>query len=220
MSLRNFLEFRTACPICGNPKLSVYFSSKKKQEHIFEQDSYIVKIPLYGINHRRHYDVGYTFSLKDDSFWIDFYTKDNVKMGESFPKFLLNKFKELDSNLKFHIFYKVCNKCFRYNYSCSSVTLNLENGKVCGSFDVVNEYLGLSQKNNDTYKVFRVINSFTRNETFIEYARAPNLESLQTLDDNYMPTEDPPFSTMNLPLLPFRSEEETVNRLNKLIIFS
>ena len=218
MSLRKFLEYRVKRPLCNNP-LSLFLSSKKQQKHIYEKNSLIIKFPMYNTNHSHYYDVAYSFNLDSNSFWIDFYTKDNIKMEESLPIFLFKKFKGLDANIKIYKFYNVCEKCDRYNYCSNNFSLNLTQGKIDCDIILSSEYLGLSQKSGEYYKLFRIINSFNVSNSIIEYGRGKSFESL-LMNGAWIDCSDITYTMLKLPLINFSTEEEIINRLNKLILFS
>lgn len=220
MSLKKFLEYRNDCPVCAAPNLSTFFVSKKKQEHIIGEDTYTVKTPLYSSNHRRHYDVGYVFNLHDDTFWIDFYSKYDVKIEEAVPKFLTKKFRDYDDNIKFYKFYKVCLNCKKYNYISNSFSLNLKDSRIFPFLEVFSEYFGLSQKMEEGYKLIRVLNCYPTNKTCINFCYGVTTDRLKIGNNQYFSLSDLSFNTLTIPLLNFSSEDKMIERINKLVVFS
>lgn len=221
MSLKEFLEFRKECPICNNPNLSTYFTSKKNQEHLLDSDCYTIKMPLLDLSHQRQGDICYSFSLNDDTFWIDFCDKQGNEMRDHCPNSFLKRFIKLSSNMRIQYFYKLCDSCKRYNYISSSFVFDLKSGTTTAKFkeaiEIDTEYLGLFQKRENDYKLFRIINYFDKCKSSVEYGFDDKLDSLST--DSAIPNE-PNFYTLEMPMISFTSEEKMIDRLSKLIVFS
>ncbi len=220
MSLKEFLEFRKKCPICDSPNLSVHFISKKKQEHSSDNISYTVKMPLLDLSHQRQGDISYSFSLIDNAFHIDFHDIQGNKMQNFCPTSFLKKFIKLNSNIKTQYFYKLCGSCKRYNYISNPFRFDLKLATVnnsLGKIGVDTEYLGLLQKRENDYKLFRVVNYFNFQKSVIEYGYDDKINSLYTEMDA---SEEPLFSNFEIPLINFVSEEKMIDRLSRLIVFS
>lgn len=165
--------------------------------------------------HQIDYKVGYSFGLTDNSWYVEFYNKDDVRFEIDSPKFLRDRFKELDSNLGAYKFYRHCGQCRRYNYSTNSFALNYEKGainKLCMNM----EYVGLSIPSDDGYKVYRLLNDYMSNRSTLMFGRSKSEDLI---------TYSPIASTNNLEVLQtsiikFSSAAETVDRLGKIILFS
>lgn len=220
MSLKEFLEFRKECPICNNPNLSVYFTSKKNQEHFLENASYTVKIPLLDLNHQRAGNVCYSFALDSNAFWIDFCDKHGNKMDNSCHISFLKKFLKLNKNMMLQRFYKICGSCKRYNYISSYFQFDLKSGTLNGLEGNDTEYFGLIQKRENDYKLFRIINYFDTQRSTIEYGFDYKINSLYADSESDNSWDEPVFYALEMPLINFTSEERIIERLNKLIIFS
>lgn len=220
MSLKEFLEFRKECPICDNPNLSVYFTSKKNQEHFLENTSYTVKIPLLDLSHQRVGDVCYSFALDSNAFWIDFCDKQGNKMDNFCPTSFSKKFLKLNKNMVLQYFYKICSSCKRYNYISRSFQFDLKSGTLNGLVGSDTEYFGLIQKQENDYKLFRIINYLGTQRSTIEYGFDNKINSLYADSEIDNSWDEPVFYTLEMPLINFTSEEKMIERLNKLIIFS
>ena len=94
MNLKEFLARHSGCPVCNYPHLTTDFFSNRKQSISYEEDSVKVILELRSIDKMSaSYKVGFYFSLKDNSFRVEFYTKyDEAKFEKSIPLSLINNF--------------------------------------------------------------------------------------------------------------------------------
>lgn len=215
MNLQEFIGYREKCPICDN-KLITCFHSQKKQYLRFEENRLLVVFWMNALKkHQIDYKVGYSFGLTDNSWYAEFFNKDDVRFENDSPQFLRDRFKELDKNLGGYKFYRHCTLCQRYNYSTNTFQLDYQTAtvkKLCLNM----EFIGLIAPIDDGFKVYRLLNDYMSNRSTLLFGKviaeqttyfdpagsAHGLQSLQT------------------PLIKFTTPIETVDKLNKIILFS
>lgn len=232
MNLQEWLNSRKNCPLCEAP-LTTYLHSTKKQSIKWESGRMVVVFPLHRKGQIGGYDykVGYSFDLTNNNFSIEFYDKDGLRIEKAIAPHLMDKFKALDKNLKTYRFYRKCNGCQKYHYSSGVFRLDLKTATLRfrdGLF-VSSEYFGLIQAmergSKTPYRIYRVLNIYdpgpditkqhTNYGTHLTYwnAATPN----GVLSDQTIPNEA---AYLNLPLIPFVSSDDTLERIKKLLVFS
>ncbi len=216
MNLEEFLAYRECCPVCTS-RLVTCFHSEKKQSIRFEDNRLLITFPLNALKkHQIDYKVGYSFGLTDNSWYVEFYNKDNVRFEIDSPQFLRDRFKELDSNLGSYKFYRHCAACRRYNYSTNSFALNYEKGvinKLCMNM----EYIGLSIPFDKGFKIYKLLNDYMSNKTKLLYGKSADEEP--TTYDASNSTKFMELLEMNS-VVKLSSSQEVAERIDKLIVFS
>lgn len=215
MNLQEFIAYREKCPICEN-KLITNLHSQKRQTIRFEDNRLLVVFRLDALKkHQIDYKVGYSFSLEDNSWYVEFFNQDDKRFETDSPLFLRDRFKELDKNLGGYKFYRHCTWCKRYNYSTNTFYLNYKTGmvdKMCMNM----EYVGLSTPVDKGYKIYRLLNDYMSSKTTLMYGKQRNEESTKydfSVGVKFL-------DILETPVIKFTSAQETVDRLGKLIIFS
>lgn len=168
MNLQEFLAFKQDCPFC-NKTLSFCFHSQKQQTIRYEENRLIVLFRLDGLKkHQIDYKVGYSFGLLDNSWRVEFYTQDEKRFENDSPKFLRDRFIELDSNLRStYRFYKHCKICCRYNYSSNLFMFDMKEPNI-GALSISSEYYGLSQPLVNCHRIIKVnINHLHKNTSLL-----------------------------------------------------
>ena len=168
------------------------------------------------------YKVGYSFGLDKDDFCIEFYDKNSFRLEKETPTFLIKRFKELNKNLKELKFYRHCNGCNRYNYTSKSFYLKFDTAAILPGYEVRSEYFGLIQNfggaKDDRFRVYRLLNFYYDDkgeESHLDYWITNNVYDARS------DAPKPNTSTyLQLPLIRFVSQEETLERIKKLITFS
>lgn len=228
MNLQEWLNYQKNCRLCQAP-LTTYLHSTKMQRIKWEEDRMVVIFDLRSIDRRiatkmnSDYKVGYSFHLTENKFCIEFYTKELIRIDNDTPFFLMDNFKKLNNNLKNYKFYRLCNSCKRYHYSSSTFTPNLKNASLYfkEDFIVSSEYFGLiqamEQGSKTTFRIYRLLNSFSKKEyvSYLTYWSSDDPHG--TLYDWNVPHE---VKCLDLPLIPFVSPDDTLDRIKKLIVFS
>lgn len=215
MNINQFLSYRDHCPLCGN-KLNIIFHSHKSQKIRFEEDRLNVLFNLDGLK-KKHmdYKVGYSFSLEDNSFRIEFYTKDERRFDIDSPLFLINRFKELNNNLKGYHIYKHCLMCWCYWYGSEYLNLDFSKAEV-EDFLIEKEYFGLTAPADDnSIKVFKLMNYYNTNKSAISCFIG--FSAREAISDYSIPANASQFT---LPLIRFVSKEETMDKIKKILLFS
>ena len=94
-NVKDWFDYRRNCPLCENV-LITYLHSDRRQSIRFEDNRLVVIFPLDAIKGKKNqalYKVGYSFSLTDDTFCIEFYDKNNFRIDNEIPNFLPNRFR-------------------------------------------------------------------------------------------------------------------------------
>jgi hypothetical protein len=215
MILADLLKRNISCPICHYEHLTTDFFSKRRQSVSYEEDDIKVVLDLRSIDRMgTDYKVGYFFSLADNSFRVEFYTKHKApQFDESVPLYLINNFNEFAKNVKVIKFSRKCTSCHRFSTGTSSSILDYKNGKI-SDIDILCECYGFITQTKTDYKVVVLCNLFDKQKSKIYYWR----QDTPSISYEYAYPEG--CSELELPLIPFVSEEETRNRLNGLLLFA
>lgn len=226
MNLKEFFEYRQTCPICKDV-LVTSFHSQKKQSIRYEDDRFVVLFRMDSLKKKGiNYKVGYSFGLEDHSWYVEFYTQDDKRFENDSPNFLRERFKELDKNLGQYKFYRHCTGCCCYNYSSNDFYLDYDLGSI-NDLIVNVEYIGMLQPIETGFKVYKLLNDYGGSKSTIVFGKHPS-ENIARSDAgvvNKKPHMSNYYSSFNLdmiqvPLIKFSSQEETMERIRKLLIFS
>jgi len=226
MNLREFFEYRKTCPICDDVLVTSFYS-QKKQSIIYEDNRFVVIFKLYALKKNQiNYNVGYSFGLDDNSWYVEFYHQDKKRFENDSPNFLRDRFKTLDKNLGKYKFYRHCTSCCCYNYSSQNFNLNYKLGLIEDL--IVNvEYIGMLQPIESGYKVYKLFNDYSEDKSIILFGKHSSKDiarsdigvlNKSSFSQNF-------YSNFNLnliqtSLIKFSSNEETMERISKLLVFS
>jgi hypothetical protein len=223
MNLRDFLNYRTSCPLCKGG-LTTILHSHKRQSIRLEDNRLLIIYALDGLKRNQaNYKVGYSFGMYDNSWYAEFYNKDGKRFENDAPDFLRVRFKELDKNLGSE--YKFCRycDCRRYNYISNIFKLDYKLANI-GDLSIHKEYFGMAQKLLDgNYKIYKLLNNYLESKSYLVFG-----QDLSDISAGYDWTMDPRFSSLSkhnldqiqTSLIKFTNKEEIVDRLSKLIVFS
>jgi hypothetical protein len=218
MNLQEFLDYRRTCPLCGND-LSITFHSLRKQTIRIEEGRLLIVFRLDAIKKKQiDYKVGYSFGYNDNSCYVEFYTKDDKRFDNDAPMFLINRFKELDKNLLSYKFYRHCARCCCYNYCSNGFHLYFKEATT-GDLRIDSEYIGMHVKlGADDYKIYKLFNSYMESRSTLSVGKSNSI--LVARDDWGM--HPSMWSTENIEtsLIKFVNKEETIDRIQKLLVFS
>lgn len=217
VNLQEWIHYRHNCPLCQGI-LSTYLHSTKKQGIKIEDGRLVIKFPMYEENKRAKYNVGYSFDLFKNSFYIDFYDNLDTRSEKEIPLFLMDKFRKFDTNLGYYSFYRRCGTCERYYYTSTDFKLNFKEATLSAEPDVSTEYFGFIQplkgSNEKSYRIFRLLNFCPQDKCSLTYWLSDGPDGIHpnTMAPNHA-------EHIYLPLIHFVSLEETLNRLKKLLVF-
>ena len=219
MNLQGFLDYRNKCPLC-DADLVTSFHSNKKQSVKWEDNRMLVIFRLDALKKKQiDYKVGYSFGLKDNSWYVEFYTKDDKKFENDSPDFLRARFKELDKNLGTYRFYRHCAKCVCYNYMSNTFILDYKG--TTGDLTINLEYIGMHRQLEDRYRLFKLSNDYILSKSTIVFGKT---ETLMVARDDFgmhtMKTQGDWLDEIQTSLIKFTTKEETMDRIQKLIVFS
>jgi hypothetical protein len=218
MNLREFLAFRSHCPLC-NSELRTFFHSTRRQKSQLIDGRLIFFFDLSSLNKMySNYKVAFSFSLDDDSWLIDFVmltsSKDNKTLTQ-IPEWLITGFKVFDENLKKYVFQRRCNniKCQRYNYTSNEFKLPFKQSKMI-DLQICQEYFGLVRQFKDEYKIYKLLNRYDIGESILSFCK--DKANVWARDDHSYSM----LQAIKLPLIKFSSIEETIDKLETVILFS
>lgn len=213
MNLKEFINYRFKCPLCDSP-LAMSFHSKKWQNMKYEGDRMNIMFRMDKMNRsRKPYKIIYSFALNDNSFYIDFLSKEEQPFENEAPKHLMVRFRELDKNLKSYRFYKDCASCGCYMYSSNRFNLDFKKAVVHDLY-IQDEYFGLSTPTTNGYRVFKLTNNYALNQSTLIYGT--EVSDVWKRSDSNCHDMD----MLRLSLLKFSSKDEMIDRLKKLLVFS
>ena len=218
MNLREFLDYRKTCPLCGD-NLGIVFHSKKQQHSRIEENRLLIVFRLDALK-KKHidYKVGYSFGYNDNSWYAEFYTKDDRRFDNDAPDFLMKRFRELDKNLLSYKFFRHCGRCCCYNYCSNNFHLNFKEAST-GSLTVETEYFGMSFKLDiDQYKIYKLINNYVDGKSKLQVGKHHSI--IVARDDWGMDPYYVSDGVIDTSLIKFTTKEETIDRIQKLLVFS
>jgi hypothetical protein len=185
----------------------------------------IVVFPLLSMNKKqcKDYNIGYSFGLDDNSFFIEFYSDDKKKFEDHIPIHLIDKFKAFNKSLKGYHFYRPCQSCKSYYYASNEFDLDLKNCNISceEEFGVAEEYFGfvqtISLDNEKPYRIYKLLNKYLPSENC---SHLTFLDSMSPYDAHANWTLPLDARSAELSLIPFVNCEETLNRIKNLVVFS
>jgi hypothetical protein len=217
MNVSEFLKERESCPICDYQCLVTYFQAIASISVRREEDS-LVAIknlnPLVKGKDPHYYKAGYYFSLIDNSFAIEFFTKKGERFVDQTHLHLIEKFKSFSENIhNKYYFTRECPSC--RNYLCTTKDFSLDFKACTLDIELGTEIFGFVTKTNEDYKTVVLSNNYRMNSSKIFYWRGDREETVYHL--RYPSAK---VTNFTLPLIPFVSREKTNNRINTLLLFS
>jgi len=182
----------------------------------------IMIFPLSPLDKRKskEYKVGYSFDLNKNDFYIEFYTKELVRIYDSISMYLMSSFKSLHDNLHEFCFFKECDNCSRYTYSSNKFNLDLKSCSMSSDRElfILHEYFGLVELNDKDMdrelRIYKLHNYYDENRS-----RLSCFDSDYEIDANYSIYASYE-KWMDLPTIQFTDYKKMLDRLNKLMVFS
>lgn len=223
MNLQEFIDYRLLCPMC-NSRLSTGFVSKRRQNIRLEENNMTVYFPLEGINvGQKDYKVSYSFGLKDQSICVEFYTLQGDKFYNVSHMFLIDRFKQLHTNLKLYKFYRGCTVCHQYSYGSQNFDIDLSEATY-GDLKVWSEELTVTQQDQsgkERHRNYKLTNIYGEDKSYLYFWKS----NWQNFDLNYLPPSSAsylilPIVPLNLVLGVKEFEDKLLEKLNTIITFS
>lgn len=217
MNVGEFLKKRSSCPICDYQSLVTYFRASASISIRYEGD-YLVALknlnPLIKGKDPHYYKAGYYFSLIDNSFCIEFFTKKGERFVDQTHFHLIEKFKNFNDHIRnTYSFTRECASC--RNYLCTTQDFALDFKTSTANIELGTETFGFITKTNVDYKTVILSNNYRMNASKIFYWRGDREETMYHLS---YPSAN--VTEIKLPIIPFVSREKTNDRLNTLLLFS
>lgn len=218
MNLREFINFRKDCPMCGTG-LVTKFDAGRKSKSKLENDRFIAVLVMRGMRScEPDYEVGYSFGMNDNSLAIEFYNEWDMRNHAS--TYMCKLFKQFHNNMKGirWTFTRTCTFCNKYEISTKPIEMDLKKATIT-SLEVRDEtFVWAFPAEEGQHKYVLLENH--RNDCDTEFIS----ELCWWRSDSDYRVEHPvPHSysiKKDLPLIPFISKEETGKRVNNLLIFS
>lgn len=226
MNLSEFLEYRSSCPMCGD-KLTTFLHSQKQQSVKYEEDRLVFQFRMDGLRKQdAHYKVGYSFGMKDNSWYMEAYQYD-MRIDNYITTRIMERFKELDKNLGAYAFYRRCTapKCYCYNYVSNRFHLSYATGQIINLTDrgpvlrVRTEYIGMVTPLDKGFTIYKLLNDYGGNRSNLVYGRHQDKHLARSdWGQNNPPIQDMDF--LQTSIIKFSSKDETMDRIHKLLVFS
>jgi hypothetical protein len=217
MNLKDFLNHKDNCPICGK-QLKLMFHSDRRQKINYIDDRVAITFSMGSplSKNEKVYDIIFFIDPISGSFFIDFFSV-NGKKFENVPIPLIRKFLTFNKNLGAYAFYKYCaDEC--YTYSSDYFDLDLKKSKI-PDLTIQKEFFVLSREILDGYRTFKLVNNYHSNKSILSIHKM--IKDLSVTNDNVVEYYDEFKSEVLITnLIKFISKEDTIERLNKLLVFS
>lgn len=218
MNLTEFINYRSHCPCCKTG-LATGFVSDRRQIVRHENDRLVIHFPLDSLKTgQRDYRVAYSFSKVDNSFSVDFLTKDGIYMDKVSPLFLIERFRELHQNLKVFKFYRGCTLCRLYAYGSQQFDIDLRNATF-SDLNIWSEKVLLSSPMEDGYRAYALTNFPAEQRSEVGIWKMEPEDEKRLYGYWEMTPARANLIKMNA-LFPLSSPKEMGTRLDKLLIFS
>lgn len=214
MNVSEFLQTKTNCPFC-NEKLIIGFSDKKPSIK-YKDNRFHIMFDMKGITRsQKNYKVGYSLSLEDNSFYVELFRNDGVIFNEMVPVSILNTFKGFHNNTSINYFFdKKCKQCNKYSLITDYCVFDFGT-QLINDIKIEYEEFIFVTPINDEYKIIVMCNYYDTAISTLYYWRDPKSDHIK----NYY-TFPNKRSMVKLPLIPFISAKETLDRLNGLLMYA
>ena len=167
---------------------------------------------------QKSYKASYCFGLTDQSLCIEFYDMNEAdRFYKTVPEFLRARFLNLHKNLKTFKFFRECSYCKCYKYESNVFNIDLRHASF-GPLEIATETVGLSYPLADGHRIYFLHNTYgNTNKSFLTFYKGDFASEAEIRLRSYSYNK---VNKLNLPLIPFTSKEETIKRLNNLLIFT
>src|SRR5271154_171658 len=218
MNLQEFINYHEFCPLCET-KLITCFHSTRRQLMQYKDNRITITMALESLKrHQKSYKVSYCFGLTDQSLRIEFSDVwDNDRFYKEVPEFLRTRFLNLHNNLKTFKFFRECSHCKCYRYDSNYFGIDLRHATF-SPLTVGTETIGLSHPLPEGYRIYFLHNTYVGiNKTSLTFYKGDFASEAEIRSRSYSYNKS---DRLDLPLIPFTSKEETIKRLNNLLIFT
>lgn len=215
MNLKEFIDYKHHCPLCNfSLKTLLHSDRRQSSETDIDSVSFVFTVLPAAIQKLPRYKVKYIFNLYEPKFRVEFFNEAN-KYIDAVSLSRIQSFVYLHNNLKAFRFLRVCSRCARYEYVSHKFDLAL--GQVVPAITPDYEVYCLQHTIDDEYtRAYQLINSIETKRTLLGFWKEDGISE----SCNYARERNPNGTYIDLSLIPFVSKEETVERLNNLLIFT
>lgn len=211
MNIKEFLEYKKNCPLCGKNLNTFLISKKRKIEDLNDEWCQVI-FKLNSLKKSQdYYLASLVWNKYSNSFFVDFLRKNGSLLDNCVPVSLLKSFQNYIKNLGGCSIYRACNNCDKYHYHFNDVKINYSNNTI-SPLSINFEHFELLQPTEDGYKHFKLNNNYIEGKSELFYTKT---------NEYYVPRWDMSFRTPRIKthLIKF-SNEEILDKLNKIILFS
>lgn len=220
MNLKEFINNRTSCPICGN-KLYIKMSSTRSYKVSYRNNLYVFSTTMKALNKTSstlHVDI--IMNDEDNSFYVDFYDRGLKKMESYIPISFMSSFKEFDINQKALSFERRCGNCYQYGYVSMPFNLEYNKGQIgplAISTETICYYKKIDEENTRVFKI--TVNDFSESSV-ISYkeTKSKDLENMYPFTGLHMEFTNKIMCPYKLDL--FDATESNIDKIETLLTFS
>lgn len=212
MNLQEFLNYRSACPLCDK-SLSIFFRSNRKQQHFIKYDKHIFQFNLPNTQmfpSLNDVKVRFIVDPTDNTFQLTYvHGIDNQHIDPTAD--IKDRFESFNKNLKSSRFWVVCKNCNNYMYRSNVFLPDIE----CLSIiPLIIEYedFNISYSVNDGYKTLKIINEYgDYNKSWVNINAAD-----QSITNQYVSAYN---EKILLPLIKFTNKISFLDKINTALVF-
>lgn len=216
MNLKEFIGQRDKCPMCDSQLITRFISSRQQTTKFIENRFVAIHTMKAMKNDQQDYQVGYSFSMDDDSFCVEFYTEwDTANMV---PLHLIDKFKVFykNTNGPNYRFARHCMFCHKYICYSSPIEVNLKAPRT-GELQMEMESFIFILPGEEGCRAIKLTNKLLGAPKSDLHWWLTDSEGYARID-KMMPHRHSALT--NLSFIPFVSKDKTCDRLNGLITFA
>jgi len=220
MNLKEFIDNKIICPICGN-KLYMKLSSTRSYKVRLLNNNFVFSTTMNAINKSSstlHIDI--TMIAEDNSFCVDFYDRSLKKLENYIPISFMNSFKEFDKNQKKLALERRCGNCYQYGYLSTPFDLNYNNGKL-NPLEIETETICYYKKVDDeNTRVFKITFNAKSELSIISYkeVKTKDLDNMYPFTGLHMDFSNKIRCPYKLDL--FNATEQNIEKMETLLTFS
>lgn len=219
MNLQEFIDYRSHCPLCDIALITLF--NFRKQNIKYQDNKATIIYDLSSLKKGvQSIKIGYVFGLKDNFIYIEFYNKDG-KILNVIPLSYIKRFKDFDANISNNerfSFSRSCKFCKKYFLKTFYFAIDYKTQSI-SPLKIFKETFGFIIPTHNQFKTIILNNYFDPLKSNIKWWRSYNEDNveLEFFASKFYLTD---ISEIDLAFIPFISKEETIKRLDTLLIFS
>lgn len=220
MNLKEFVNNKINCPICGN-KLGIKLSSTRTYKFRYMNDKLVFSTTMTAINKSSstlHVDI--IVSVEDNSFYVDFYDRGLKKLETYIPLSFMNSFKEFDVNQKKMYLERKCGSCYQYGYVSAPFNLVYNKGQLSPLIIDTETICYYKKVDDENTRVFKISVNVRAEHSVISYkeVKSKDLDEMYPFTGLHMEFINKIMCPYKLDL--FDNTESNIDKLETLLTFS